>query len=248
MKKWRMLVLLLTIGTLAIASPVGANARKTAASDSAYVVNVTVDGVETANVAAGAVIARGTPDKDGNCDFGGSITMSIESPESAGGYEVSLSADDSCQLTVSSMGETKVPSDLPMSGSDPADTRTPVDHRGWTYSSVLEQFGITSTEERVAMTYTRNGGSVYSGRDLYRDHYTSVFPWDVNPQAYNYSLAGPSSVFIYSRSHYQSVSPPRPAYALSARFTANPGPHHTCSLSQGSLPPFWDFRCNAYFA
>jgi hypothetical protein len=162
-------------------------------------------------------------------------------PEDAGpvAFEIVLTVDNDCDFVVESFGEVKDPP------TESPEGRAAVDHRGWNFNTVLEYANISCCEERVKMTYTRNGGSVYNGRDHYHLSYTDPVPgWGTNLQAYNWNDTGPSQVFIFSRALYHSPIFPQPSFALSSRFTANPGVvAPTCTVSQGTIPLGWDQKC-----
>lgn len=234
--------LLFSVGPTARADP----RPRAAGASFDFNATVTVDGVQFVDVAKSESLVQGEL-KNGLCYFG-EIDIEFDLPDNVGAtaYEVGLDVTKDCQLVVSRAAALASPPADELHGTAFSSSRTPpVDHRGWATFGVWEQFKILTTETRVAMTYTRDGGQVYNGRDLYTlgwiDYY---FPWTSTLQALNYATAGPNEVFISARYKYSSPTPPRPSYALSARFTANPGPQQpSCSFSQGSLPPLWTTKC-----
>ncbi len=207
-----------------------------------------VGGVEK-EAAVGDVVLQGEPVQTSSvtrgagalCKFNQEVEESFQLPDDIGpiAFEIVLTVEEGCNLVVKSFGEIKNPPT-----KDPAG-RAIVDHRGWNFNTVFEYANITVAEERVKLTYTRNGGSVYNGRDRYHLSYTDYVPgWGTNLQAYNWYLTGPGQVWIYSRALYHSPNPPPPSFALSSRFTANPGVvAPTCTVSQGTIPLGWDQKC-----
>ncbi len=155
-------------------------------------------------VTVGDVVLQGEPVQTSSvtrgagalCKFNQEVEESFQLPDDIGpiAFEIVLTVEEGCNLVVKSFGEIKNPPT-----KDPAG-RAIVDHRGWNFNTVFEYANITVAEERVKLTYTRNGGSVYNGRDRYHLSYTDYVPgWGTNLQAYNWYLTGPGQVWIYSR-------------------------------------------------
>jgi len=119
-----------------------------------------------------------------------------------------------------------------------------VNHYGWAKHRVEEYVNIPVTYTYVEMYYTRDGTRVYNGHGAICKHWNDGGGWTDTLEACNYSGSGPSSVYVYGRYHFSSWIPPQPSYSLSARFTADPGPRYTCSVSNGSMPLGWGHICS----
>jgi hypothetical protein len=193
----------------------------------------------------GDVIQQGT--KEGEfCHYDEKNTVGFAVPDDIGpvAYHIVLGQDDDCDIVVEAAEPIKPPEDEPR--TNPISRRGgAVSHRMWAFHTVFEYVNITTSEERVKLTYDRDGGQVFNGRDKFRYSYVdSQGVWSTDHQAQNSDLNGPTEVFYYSRTRYWSSVPPQPDYALSARATADPGPRHSCSFSQGDLPFGWDRECS----
>jgi hypothetical protein len=203
-------------------------------------------------VTVGTVVAQGVL-ADESCTFVPPLAL-----QGAAGIQVGLHVDGNCVASIDVVRAVPGPSSPPAgvqtdplpslqspdSGSQESySLATAVNHYMWAKATVQEQFGVMSSEVYVEMKYTRDGGHLYNGNSpgYYDD--TSSWPcWTVTPEAYNWNPNGPSSVFIYRRTHFRNCSPPHPDYDLSARATADPSPRHTCNTP--AVPTFWDVRCN----
>jgi hypothetical protein len=209
-------------------------------------VHVTVgDGRTMAPASVGSVVAQGTltPGFDA-CSFSTPSVIGGSIPDDVGPIALSITThmDSSCTVRITSILVSPNPPTEPSgSGAAPA---SEVYHRGWAFHTVFEYVNITVTEERVKMTYTRNGSQVYDGRDRFGQDYTDILPWHTDLEAYNWDPDGPTAVFNYRRTHYSSLLPPKPGYTISARFTADPGARFTCGWYQGTLPLGWDRTCS----
>jgi hypothetical protein len=109
-----------------------------------------------------------------------------------------------------------------------------------------EYINIPVNYTSVEMKYTRNGGNVSGGNSNLCHWWVDVpSAWGHSLEACNAGNAGPTSVFTYGRYLFWSaIIPPFPTYALSARFTADPGNRSNCSISSGSRPLGWGLICS----
>lgn len=188
---------------------------------------------------AGTMIEQGTQVGTA-CDFPQPVTITwgVPADQGAVAIEVRTEVDDQCNLVAQ---EVRPMSDPP---SRPT-TRAAVNHYGYAEHEVQEYVNIPVTEVHVEMKYTRNGGTVCCGNSISTFNYDDGTGWTVTTQALTFNVNGPSSVFVYQRTKFSNPIPPHPSYAISARFTANPGPNNggTCTVSQGSIPLGWGDIC-----
>lgn len=204
---------------------------------------VKIDGVKEP-IKEGDVIQKGVRVGE-NCYYDKDNTVGFSLPDDMGAvaYHVVLGQDADCDLIVEEAAPMEPPKDEP--GTEEVARRGLVEHRMWAFHTVFEYINITTSEERVKLTYDRNGSFVVNGRDKFRLSYVdSEGAWSTNHQAQNSDLNGPNEVFYYSRTRYWSPVPPTPDYALSSRATADPGNRASCSFSQGNLPFGWGRECS----
>jgi len=233
-----------------------------AGSESDYQVTATVGGRVVA-LSPGMVIATGTRTGD-VCRFPSAIEVSATVPDDQGlaAVEIRTHVNELCQMVVESAGPIENPPTQPppeIGASEelganvwppedgtaaPIEPLAVVNHYGWTKHRVEEYVNIPVTYIYVEMKYKRDGNRVYGGSGALCRMWNDGAGWTQTMQACNTSGSGPSSVYVYGRAKFSSWIPPQPSYALSARFTADPGPRHTCSVSQGTIPLGWDAICS----
>jgi hypothetical protein len=116
-------------------------------------------------------------------------------------------------------------------------------HRGWVRHTVLEQFGITTTEVYVRGQYVQQTNRVQNMAFSNGYCYHSAFPWSV-PRCYYYiTHAAPSyeRIDIVGEFHHF----PNIDYQQHAYFRANSNDSWTknCYFDHGALPILWRSEC-----
>lgn len=211
---------------------------------------------------------------DGQCSVTDKISLSLSSSENgSGSVTVSFDESCALVVKDTSWTAGDLDDTKPLDGldgvatrpsGDPNEALAPVDaarattplslaydhrHHGWTKAAVLEQFGLTSTETYASIRYWQDTNVLWNGHN-YSDSYCyhSSYPgWD--PIVCQYAIletTGPGFITNKVHGYYHNVTPPRPTWSLDAKFRATKDNdwNSTCDLYDGSLPPFWDLRCN----
>lgn len=118
-------------------------------------------------------------------------------------------------------------------------------HRGWVKHTVLEQFGVTSTEIYVRGQFVQQSNYVSGMNFLDGYCYHSVFPWSV-PQCYYYITHGSPSYeridIVGEFHHFPNID-----YQQHAYFRANGNYTYSknCYFDHGALPVYWRSECVA---
>jgi len=118
-------------------------------------------------------------------------------------------------------------------------------HWGWAQSTVLEQFGVTATEDYRETVYTEDWANVYYPQFYDGYCYNSGFPgWSRKACAYRLYDYTPDWVAIDGWSNWTNAFC-RCDYGQYEYYQADWTGWWTygCSLYYGSLPYGWDFRC-----
>jgi hypothetical protein len=231
-----------------------------AASAPPYSVTAKLGGKEV-KVVVGSVISKGQPQGD-SCLLTQPSELSVTFPDSGGAFalEIQSGVNDNCDLVIESIKPFKDPPTAPppSEGSvseEPTTALSPqvveqdvtalagVRHFGWAKHRVEEYIAIPVTRTYVEMKYTRDGTHVWAGTVGKCSWWNDGLGWEVTSKGCTWNPSGPTSVWIRGGYFFSSWIPPQPSYTLWARFIADPGPRHTCSLTDGVVPAAWRAYC-----
>jgi len=121
-------------------------------------------------------------------------------------------------------------------------------HDGWAKSTVFEQFGVTATEVYSFLTYyqaTTPRRYVDEGYNYENSYcYHSAFPgWSTDRCIFAVlDLTGPDDVAVKVDARFSHLVA---TYSQSSRFRAVKSGdwNYSCTIYDGTLPPFWDHEC-----
>jgi hypothetical protein len=207
----------------------------------------------------GSVVTQGQPGPEDTCTFSRQFGIGADLPRGRAPAALQLSIDQSCRVIVTRISENSPtqasppPQDgtaAPMAPS-PAQSNLAVANNGsaWVKGTVLEQFGVTSTEVYQTMTYYTDyaghvsnplGGSGYC--------YNSSFPgWSRKSCYYQLAQNGTFSVGVAVYAHWTNAfcRCDYTQYGWVATYY-NGAYHYECGLTQGSLPIYWTMQCAGY--
>lgn len=226
-------------------------------------------GSDTTAAKVGNIVAQGTRE-DKICKFPRPVTIRGKA-SSPGSYRVSLRVGKRCQLVVSrkktlaahanpcvnNMLEDepraglRIPSvhtfDLALNVTNPVDDLVGAyRQKGCVKYTILEQFGITATEQYHESLFWEKGDRVTRHEQPVGYCYHSAFPgWTIRKCSGKYKLGPASGVWAWLEGDYHNVT--GPSYNMYSRYdfvpANSPEFQWQCKLTRGSLPVSWSEDC-----